>query len=365
MMTCRYTLSSTFLTWLLVHTATGFAHPRVRVSNPQPLASCLTKRFLADQESSDRSWMKDAMGSINDEEEFASSPEPPLIPTLSSGIAGFSVDPQLGFCAVLASDSGNRFTYIVVSPIDKARVSSPEALTLVQLAGGLDLGTATLPPDTLARLTAEEMDGTIQDLRPRISLLNVNCLPTMDAPRSSTKQQSDDNKTDVPNSPERDQAIRSNAPKVLAAVKNLPGLTDATLDDMVEGMQIHADVSGEILTSQSFSELLQTLRSKNTFMAPSKVKFELQVSVISGEGITEERIPAPTLEALGLSLRYKVPLVLSEECLTGEDSYDAGQILKRFPAFRPIRELYEDAKIMDGFIPGMYSKANLDNEQKM
>ena len=106
--------------------------------------------------------MKDAMGSINEEEEFA-------IPTLSSGIAGFSVDPQLGFCAVLASDSGNRFTYTVVSPIDKARVSSPEALTLVQLAGGLDLGTAILPPDALARMTAEEMDGTtIQDLRPRI-----------------------------------------------------------------------------------------------------------------------------------------------------------------------------------------------------
>lgn len=309
--------------------------------------------------------MKDAMGSINDDEESASSPESPLIPTLSSGIAGFSVDPQLGFCVVLASDSGNRFTYTVVSPIDKARVSSPEALTLVQLAGGLDLGTAVLPPDTLARLTAEEMDGTIQDLRPRISLLGVDCLPSMDAPRSATKQQSGDSKTDLPNSLERDQAIQSNAPKILAAVKNLPGLTDATLDDVVEGMQIHADVSGGIVTSQCFSELLLTLRTKNTFMAPSKVKFELQVSVISGDGITEERIPTPALEALGLSLRYKLRLVVPEECLTGEDSYDAGQILKRFPDFRPIRELYEDAKVMDGFIPGMYTKANLDNDQKM
>jgi hypothetical protein len=314
--------------------------------------------------------MKDAMGNTNEEVEDASSPERPLIPTLSSGIAGFAVDPQLGFCAILASDSGNRFTYTVVSPIDKARVSSPEALTLVQLAGGLDLGTAVLPPDALARLTAEEMDGTIQDLRPRISLLGVDCLPNMDTPRSYTKQQSD-NKIDVPNSPERDQAIQSNAPKVLAAVRNLPGLTDATLDGVVEGMQIHADVSGEITTSQSFSELLQTLRTKNTFMAPSKVKFELQVSIPSlqefGKGfrITEERIPAPIFEALGLSLRYKVPLVVSEECLAGEDSYDASQILKRFSAFRPIRELYEDAKVMDRFIPGMYSKANLDNEQKM
>jgi hypothetical protein len=324
---------------------------------------------MADQESSDRSWIKDAMGNTDEEVEDANSPERQnLIPTLSSGIAGFSVDPQLGFCAVLASDSGNRFTYTVVSPIDKARVSSPEALTLVQLAGGLDLGTAVLPPDALARLTAEERDGstsTIQDLRLRISLLGVDCLPNMDAPRSSTKHQSSYNKTDVPHSPERDQAIQFNAPKVLAPVKNLPGLTDATLDDVVEGMQIHADVSGEILTSLSFSELLQTLRTKNTFMAPSKVKFELQVSVISGDGITEERIPATTFEALGLSLRYKVPLVVSEECLAGKDGYDASQILKRFSAFRPIRELYEDAKVMDGFIPSMYSKTTLDNEQKM
>jgi hypothetical protein len=30
-----------------------------------------------------------------------------------------------------------------------------------------------------------------------------------------------------------------------------------------------------------------------------------------------------------------------------------------------MRELYEDAKIMDGFIPGMFGKAkNLDNEMK-
>jgi hypothetical protein len=309
--------------------------------------------------------MKDAMGNTNEEAEDASSPERPLIPTLSSGIAGFSVDPQLGFCVVLASDSGDRFTYTVVSPIDKARVSSPEALTLVQLAGGLDLGTAILPPDTLARLTAEEMDGTIQDLRPRISLLGVDCLPNMDAPRSYTKQQSGDNKIDVPNSPERDQAIQSNAPKVLAAVRNLPGLTDATKEDVKEAMQIHANVSGEITTSQSFSELLQTLRNKNSYMPPSKVNFELQVSIISGDGITKERIPAPALEALGLSLRYKVPLVVSEECLAGEDSYDASQILKRFSAFRPIRELYEDAKVMDRFIPGMFRKANLDNEEKM
>jgi hypothetical protein len=313
--------------------------------------------------------MKDAMGSNNEEEREPLN----LIPTLSSGIAGFSVDPQLGFCAVLASVSESRFTYTVVSPIDKTRVSSPEALTLVQLAGGLDLGTAILPPDTLARLTAEEMDGTIQDLRPRISLMRVDCLP-VDVPRYSTKQQQQTKIVDVPNSPERDQAIQSNAPKVLAAAKNLPGLTDATLDDVVEGMQIHASETGEIRTSQAFSELLQTLRTKNTFMAPSLVKFELLVSVISGDGITQERIPAPTLEALGLSLRYKVPLIVSEECLSlgvadGEDSnnsYNADQILKRFPAFRPIRELYEDAKVMDGFIPGMYSKAtNLDNEEKM
>ena len=39
--------------------------------------------------------------------------------------------------------------------------------------------------------------------------------------------------------------------------------------------------------------------------------------------------------------------------------------LDRFPLFRPVRELYEDAKAMDGFIPSMYQKAkDLDNEDK-
>jgi hypothetical protein len=46
--------------------------------------------------------------------------------------------------------------------------------------------------------------------------------------------------------------------------------------------------------------------------------------------------------------------------------FTATEILDKFPAFRPIRELYEDAKVMDAFIPGMVKQAKeLDNEDKL
>ena len=307
-------------------------------------------------------WLDDAMEGFNVKEDATNR-----VVSLVPGISGFSVDPELGFCAILADRDRERWIPVVVSSIDKDRVKSPEALTCVQLAGGLDLGTAILPPDALAQLVTDEIfeDGEeerdIQDLRARISLSQITALPN--ANQGASKQQ-ENVKPEVSSTPERDEAIQETLPKVLQAVQSLPdfALKQVTKDQVENAMQRFANAQG-MVDRNAFSEILKFLRTPPS--AKPSVKFELGVNVVSGDSITE--VPVETtnvMTALGLAMRYKIVVEISDECNTLFQSGGAAGVVKQYPPFRPMSELCEDAKIMDGFVPSMFQTANLDNEMK-
>jgi hypothetical protein len=94
--------------------------------------------------------------------EPALPPEQLMIRPARRGLSGFSTDDELGFVAILTSADRKKSAHVVVSPVDKQQVQSAEALCMVQLSGGMDLGTAVLPPDLLSQLVADELelDGT-------------------------------------------------------------------------------------------------------------------------------------------------------------------------------------------------------------
>jgi hypothetical protein len=375
----------------------GGAAAECRRKHGKPGISTINYAAADDQENDDKkdstSWLKEAMGLDNEDQDDTVSivsKSRPLLP-LSKGLAGFAVDPEVGFVAVLAGEVSSpeeessqqqqtqRATFVVISPNDFEKVSSPEAFCMVQLAGGLDLGTAVLPPDALAKLAAGEVDevSTAQELRNRMSLVQVDVLPNEPSAGQQEASMSrenvfrdidDDNSySSLISSPEREAKIVESAPKVLAAVKNLPGLTGCSLADVLEAAHKHADETGAI-NQTAFSFLLETLRQTNRRMAqPPKVQFKLSVNLIDPDKTSQHTIPAPTMEALGLSMRYKVPLVVDSACFTNDhNGFDASSILEKFPAFRPLSELFEDAAIMGGFVPSMFAKAAaLDNDQKL
>jgi hypothetical protein len=312
-------------------------------------------------------WLNDAMGAQFGEQQDSEGNYLERILPLRKGISGFAVDEKLGFVAVIASNiiekQQQRFTFAVVSSKDKERLESAEALTMVQFAGGLDLGTAIVPPDALAKIVSEEVEISPEDLRHRISLLRVDVVPNENIIYNTVTRSVPLPAVIVP-SIERDQAIQKSLPKVLAAVKGLPNLTGTSIEEVQSAMQIHAD-SGGTLDIQGFSELLETIRSNQRSNQISSVKFMLVVSVISDDSVTQLELEAPTAMALALSMRYKVNVEVSSECLLedNEGAYDSLEILERFPAFRSMKELLEDAK-MDGFT-SMFQKEQLDNDQKM
>ena len=115
------------------------------------------RKNLATRRDEKPTWLDDAMKGLPSEEFDAETYKKGI--NLQPGIAGFSVDPELGFVCILVTnndiDASPHWIPAVVSPSDKDRPKSAEALTCVQLAGGLDLGTAILPPNTLSKLVAD------------------------------------------------------------------------------------------------------------------------------------------------------------------------------------------------------------------
>lgn len=348
---------------------TAFLSPKVRHTHMPSKAYKLIRSNLAtlvrraeesnDEESygniagseSDLAWLKDAIDVPS-----ALEPDGLFLMEAKQGISGFSVDPQRGFVVVLVG--GDRATYAVISPKDKQEVQSAEALTMVQLAGGLDLGTPILPPDVLARLVAEETGGDTRDLRGHVKLLRVEVAANEDD--SSQKRESAQASTKE-STPERDHAIMEQGAKVAEAVRKLPGLEECTFNQVTDGMKLHANAEGS-LDRQGFTELLHTLRTQINSMEPSKVKFNLVVSLNGDEELV---VTAPSaVVGVGLSLRYNADVVVLDECKV--EGFDVVEIASRFPAFRPINHLEEDAKIMDGFIPQMFNEVTAPrNDDKM
>jgi len=302
-------------------------------------------------------WLDDAMGEFKEDNTY------PRSISLTPGISGFALDPDMGFVSILV-DNKKRWTPAIISTIDKDRVKSSEALTFVQLAGGLDLGTAVLPPDSLARLVAKDDEDYVQKIRRRISLANVTVVSNMNF---STGGDIDDvsvvpnNYTRSSSTPERDEIIKEGQEKIFKAIQTLRGLNEVTLNQVYGALQLYANDEGKV-DRETFSRILNYLRHTLTSSPlSSKVIFELVVNVIGDESVKKVTIQTDNaMVALGLAMRYKVKVQISEGCELEEEE----TLLERFPAFQATCELYEEAKIIDGFIPSMFNKVTLDNDTK-
>jgi len=332
-------------------------------------------------------WIEKSMGTTPEDPTPKLSLEPPLT-TMRRGIAGFAVDPHVGFVCVLHHDNEDggsadidvqssgqhQFVYTVISTLDRSTVQSAEALCLVQLAGGLDLGAVVFPPDTLARLVKMELDdgdkASVEDLRSRVRLLAITVIEDNDGNDDPTKEVKS---SPLPSSnDERDEKIAQSSAKIMTAVMNLPGLNGVTEDRVGAAMQLHANSNGNI-DRLAFSELLDTLR-RNTIeggenAGGGNLKFRLTASLAKEDSNSPSTLVdfyASAFESIGLALRYKVKVTVSKDCLKGGMELDGmGKVIERFPAFRPVQELEEDASIMDGFIPSMFFKENSpDNDDK-
>mmetsp|Transcript_1695 Transcript_1695/g.1898 ORF Transcript_1695/g.1898 Transcript_1695/m.1898 type:complete len:141 (-) Transcript_1695:105-527(-) len=139
-------------------------------------------------------------------------------------------------------------------------------------------------------------------------------------------------------------------------------------------MQVHTNAEG-MLDRVAFSEVLDTLRRHESVGGSSgdgNWKFRLTASIDKeGDDCPSTLIDfsATAFESIGLALRYKVKVAVSDDCWREEGSgltFDGvNQVVERFPYFRPVQELKEDAKIMDGLIPSMFFKEKPpENENK-
>lgn len=306
-------------------------------------------------------WLSDAMGDQSDD---AKSNR--VLPPLLSGLSGFCLDPDQGFVAIFSA--GNKFIAATVSVKDKGsdRLISAEALTMVQLAGGLDLCTAILPPDALWQLVRVELSEDGEDEQsdsgeaPFVSLNTISVIPNEDyqsVNQPSTGSRDGDNDSIETNS-KRAQAMEEALPQVFKAVQGLAGTQQATREQVASAMKLHANQEGN-LDRQGFANLLDRLRkdlTTSTKREDCPIKFVLDVSLVQQDSIQSLSIETfDTFQALGLSMRHKIPLQVAPEALL--NGKDASTLLEDYPAFRPIQELLEDAQIMDGFIPSMFEKA--------
>jgi hypothetical protein len=83
----------------------------------------------------------------------------------------------------------------------------------------------------------------------------------------------------------------------------------------------------------------------------------------------------PVFQAVALALRYKVKVSVSDNCFKLDNDNNESEVAKnegfvsvldRFPEFKPVQELAEDARVMDGFLSTMFfKKAAPENDDKV
>ena len=90
-----------------------------------------------DDSLNDSSWIQDAMNldpkDVGEEAKKEKDRLRKIQVPLKEGIAGFAVDPDLGFVCILApmleEENYDKFSYVVISPTDTEKLSSAEALS--------------------------------------------------------------------------------------------------------------------------------------------------------------------------------------------------------------------------------------------
>ena len=288
---------------------------------------------------------------------------------LLPGLAGFAATDD-GFVGILSSQQNqqqecNNIVPLMITINDSTeRVSSPEALCLLQLAAGLDLGTAIFPPNALTQIILDDFmadddddeDSTVMSegdykICGTIHMQLIDASNNYDNDCSTSLNDSTTKSPDETviteqqqDTPERQEAIQQNANKMLPVLKNLPGCTDVTYEQICEGLHMVADSQGTISTRQNFSELLNYLRRGGNITQQQQqlVQCQIPIQMLSDDTIRHITLPSPFL-ALALSMRYKYPIQLHEDLLQQMGLHDS-DLMKQYPTFRSIQDIRQESQ---------------------
>lgn len=246
--------------------------------------------------------------------------------------AGVAVSPA-GFVALLASSQPpkQRLFPVVISTLDKARVVSAEAHTILQLMQGIDTGTAVLPPNALQRLFSPD-DASAVELR-RVMVNPLASTPSSEAVRED-----------------------SGGPCPLAiALERAPALSKAfarlgvalTDEESVQLLRRFADSRGE-LTRYNFSLALEAARRAE--LPPKTVA----TTLLATDG---RKVDVPAFAALALALRYQVELVVDNRLFDVESAVDAADADSAFPLLRRVEDIQLEGTVLAAHSKRMFDEA--------
>jgi hypothetical protein len=275
-------------------------------------------------------------------------------PQLQPGLSGFSIHEDLGFVAIFTDSDGTRSTYAAISPLDKYQVQSSEAFCLIQLAGGMDLGTSIFPPHYLEQFVAEELESEISSVFETIRPLSIRAIPNRYAlTQVSVKY----NTTILPNqveesSSEQNEKLENTVTQFLISTKNLPGISHCTRDEVLRAIKLHTNGDRE-LDRIAFLAVLDTLRRNSCPKESSRVAFEITVDIYGPQDHPIVIEVTSAFHAIAIALRYNREIKVSRDIFFELNPKD---VYSRFPKFRNLEEFKEDARIMKQQIPNMYAK---------
>ncbi len=215
----------------------------------------------------------------------------------------------------------DRYIPVVISSQDTDVVRSPEALTLLQLMQGIDMGTPLLPPDALQR--AYDEPGSA--LRPRdpktgqrayepesVALTEVRIYPPRPGANFGRDSELAPGRALDISSEQmalRDSVIRARAPDLVKALRTLNVIIDS--DRAVDLLRAYSSEKGD-LDRAAFSDTLAAARvpvsrSPKSPWARSPPTFSLVA--VTSESVGQEA-DVSAFVGLSLHLRHRVPIVV-------------------------------------------------------
>ena len=317
----------------LVKSAAGAGAAAAANAAREPCCRNVTPLY---SQSDPRQWLKVAVGRPS--------------PVLSFPIHGVTVSPE-GFRVLLTNPTRDRVAPVVVSTADTEKVQSPEVLTIMQLMSGIDMATPIFPLETITN-AFDSPDAMLAEVRvaPAFSVVAAAAALFIEAegevPQSDGTEESEADpaveqgkRTGEPS----DTTLASNAPKMLAALRNLiPGPMDAGV--VVELMRQHCDEDGA-LSREGFSAILLALREGggSAEARAKEEKLKATWTLISQAG---KKVKVAPFIGFACVARYRCPLVVQTGLFDEGNgiSLAADEIGFAYPKMRTVEMLREEAK---------------------
>ena len=195
---------------------------------------------------------------------------------------------------------------VVVSCQDTDVVRSPEALTLLQLIQGIDMGTPLLPPDALQKAYGEAGS---------VALTEVRVYPPENAggwgrgaARGGDADLTSGRALDISSDEQmaqREEAIRDRAPDLVKALQTLN--VEIDVDRAVDLLRTYASEDGS-LDRAGFSDALAAARVPVNLKPPDQSP-TFSLVAVTGESVGKEA-NVSAFVGLSLHLRHRVPIVV-------------------------------------------------------